>query len=64
MIEEHKYYNIIYYCIGCDVTGQPIYATHFVWKRKIKPGFKKSWKIPLPIGFKQNKRNFKHDHNH
>lgn len=63
MTDEHKDYNLVHYCIGCDITGQPIYATHFIDKRKPKPNFPFGTGT-LSSGWKLGKRVFQHEHNH
>lgn len=64
MIEKYKGYNLVHYCIGCNIFGAPEYVTHFVYTRKPKtPKFHSKLHHPI-IGFKQLKNWFKHEHNH
>lgn len=64
MVEKHKNYNLVHYCIGCNIIGLPEYVTHFVDTRK-NPSPKISKKSSVPIiGFKQLRNWFKHEHNH
>lgn len=64
MIEKHKDYNLVHYCIGCNILGLPEYVTHFVDTRKSEtPKFSGKSQLPI-IGFKQLKNWFKHEHNH
>lgn len=63
MTEEFKTHNLVHYCIGCDITGQPIYVTHFLKKTEIKPNYPTITGKAV-IGRKSGKKVFQHDHNH
>ena len=63
MVEKHKNYNLVHYCIGCNIIGLPEYVTHFVYTGKPKvPKISKKSQPPI-VGFKQFKNWFKHEHN-
>ena len=55
MVEKHKNYNLVHYCIGCNIIGLPEYVTHFVYTGKPKvPKISKKSQPPI-VGFKQLK---------
>lgn len=63
MVEKHKHYVVIKYCIGWNFDG-PIYAVHTLNYEKIPKPKPLKTKIPIVKGWRVLNTAYKHEHNH